>query len=99
MGIHYYIFISAAVFGLGLLTVISAKSVYKLIAGIAIVFSASIINIAAFSGFRGFNPEGQILIFLTVLFCLLNILAGIIILGYRRKKKYIFSSGTGNTDD
>lgn len=98
MGIHYYIFISAAILGLGLLTVISAKSVYKLITGITMVFSASIINIAAFSGFWGFNPEGQIIISLVVLFCSLNILAGIIILGFRRKK-FLFSSFTNNTDD
>ncbi|KXK56442.1 MAG: NAD(P)H-quinone oxidoreductase subunit 4L, chloroplastic [Chlorobi bacterium OLB5] len=99
MGIHYYIFVSAAVLGLGLITVISARSVYKLITGVVLVFSASIINIAAFSGFWGFNPEGQILILLTLFFTFLVMLTGIIILGYRRKKQNILYTGLNISDD
>lgn len=99
MGIHYFIFVSAAILGLGMLTVISAKSIYKIIAGIAVVFSASLINIASFTGFWGFNPEGQIILTFTILFCILNIAAGIILLGYRKQKKFIFSAGIKNTDD
>lgn len=90
MGIHYFIFISAIILGLGLLTVSSAKSVYKLTAGIAVMFAASVINIAAFSGFWGFNPEGQILLTITIIFIVLNLAAGIILFVYQKKRSAIF---------
>jgi len=76
-GINSYIFVTAVLFGLGLLILIRAKEAIRVIIGLSILFSASIINIAAFSGFWNFNAEGQILIFAISFICLLNISAGI----------------------
>lgn len=78
-GINYYIFISAIVFGLGLYTLLSSKEALRVIIALVMLFSSSIINIAAFSSFWGFNPEGQIMIFTISAVCLLNIFAGIIL--------------------
>jgi len=78
-GINYYIFISALVFGLGLYTLLTAKEAIRVIIALVMLFSASLINIAAFSSFWGFNPEGQIIMFTVSAVCLLNISAGIIL--------------------
>ena len=78
-GINYYIFISALVFGLGLYTLLIAKDAIRVLIAFVMLFSASIINIAAFSSFWGFNPEGQIIMFAITAVCLLNLAAGIIL--------------------
>jgi NADH-quinone oxidoreductase subunit K len=76
-GINHFIFISALLFGIGLYILLSGKEAVRVILGLSILFSASILNIAAFSGFWNFNPEGQIIIFIISIVCLLNIAAGI----------------------
>ncbi|HMQ80748.1 MAG TPA: NADH-quinone oxidoreductase subunit K [Ignavibacteria bacterium] len=78
-GINYYIFISALVFGLGLYTLLTAKEAIRVIIALVMLFSASLINIAAFSGFWGFNPEGQLIMFAVTTVCLLNLAAGIVL--------------------
>lgn len=78
-GINYYIFVSAIVLGLGLYTLLTAKEAIRVIIALVMLFSASLINIAAFSSFWGFNPEGQIIIFIVSVACLLNIAAGIVL--------------------
>ncbi len=76
-GINSYIFITAIILGLGLITILTAKETVRVIIGLSVLFSASVINIAAFSGFKNFNPEAQVIMFLTAFVCLLNITAGI----------------------
>ncbi len=76
-GINSYIFMTAIIFGLGLFTLLTAKGSVRVIIGLSILFSASVINIAAFSGLNNFNPEAQVIIFLTAFVCLLNITTGI----------------------
>jgi len=79
-GINFYIFISAIVFAAGLYILLSSKNSVRIITGITMLFSASLINIAAISGVSVFNPEGQILLYLVSIICLLNIAGGIILL-------------------
>jgi len=79
-GINFYIFISAFIFAAGLYVLLSSKNTIRIISGITMLFSASLINIAAISGVSVFNPEGQILLYLVSIICLLNIAAGIILL-------------------
>ena len=78
-GINSYIFVTAIMFGLGLYILLSSKEATRLAIGLVILFSSSIINISAFSGFWDFNAEGQILIFMISFICLPNIIAGIIL--------------------
>lgn len=79
IGINHYIFISVVTFGAGLFVLLTAKESIRVLIGLSMLFSASIINIAAFSGFWNFNPEGQIIIFIISAICLLNISVGIIL--------------------
>ncbi len=78
-GINHFIFISAVMLGIGLYIMFTAKEATRVIIGLSILFSASVLNISAFSGFWNFNAEGQITIFLITAICLLNISAGIIL--------------------
>jgi len=79
-GINFYIFISAIVFAAGLYILLSSKNSVRIITGITMLFSASLINIAAISSVSVFNPEGQVLLYLVSFICLLNIAAGVILL-------------------
>ena len=79
-GINFYIFISAFVFAAGLYVLLSSKNSIRIITGITMLFSASLVNIAAISGVNTFNPEGQILLYLVSIICLLNIAGGVILL-------------------
>lgn len=66
-------------FGIGLYILLTAKEAVRVIIGLSMLFSASILNISSFSGFWNFNTEGQITIFLIAAICILNISAGIIL--------------------
>ena len=79
VGINHYILLSAILFGFGIYTVIAHKNIVRVLIGITLIFSASIINFAAFSGFRNFNPEGQIIIYVLSGTCLLVLAVGAIL--------------------
>jgi len=85
-GINFYIFFSAIVLAAGLYVLLSSRNSIRIITGITMLFSASLINIAAISGVNVFNPEGQILLYLVSIICLLNIAAGILLITLHHKK-------------
>lgn len=76
-GINHYIFLSALLLGLGIITAVSHKNMFRIIAGLVLIFTAGIINIAAFTGIGNFNPEGQIILVLTVLTILITLAIGV----------------------
>lgn len=76
-GINHYIFISALLLGLGILSALSKKNIFRVIAGLALIFTSCLINIAAFTGINNFNPEGQVILFLTVLILIIIMTVGI----------------------
>lgn len=79
VGINHYIFLSAVLLGFGIYSVIAHKNITRILFGITMIFTASIINIAAFSGFKNFNPEGQIFIYTIGGMCLLILFIGVIL--------------------
>ncbi|MBE2225754.1 MAG: hypothetical protein IAE93_00355 [Ignavibacteria bacterium] len=85
-GINFYIFVSAIVFAAGLYVLLSSKNSIRIITGITMMFSASLINIAAIAGVDAFNAEGQILLYLVSFICLLNIAGGILLFTLHQKK-------------
>lgn len=76
-GINHYIFLSAVILGLGIFTAASNKNIFRILSGIALIFTASVINIAAFTGFLQFNPEGQIILYLSAFVIIMTIIIGI----------------------
>lgn len=91
-GINHIIFISAVLLGIGMYILITAKEAIRVIIGLSVLFSASILNISAFSGFWNFNTEGQITIFLVTAICVMNISAGLLlfIIHYKTFKTNLF---------
>ncbi|MBZ0201892.1 MAG: NADH-quinone oxidoreductase subunit K [Ignavibacteria bacterium] len=75
-GINHFIFVSAVIFILGAYSAAGHKNILRVVMGIILMLTAPIINFAAFSGFRNFNPEGQIIIFITSGICILLLITG-----------------------
>jgi NADH:ubiquinone oxidoreductase subunit K len=78
-GINHFVVLSAVIFGFGVLAVILHRSRLKAIIGLSMVFLASLLNIAAFSGSAWFNPQGQIVLLITAVICILVVLTGVFI--------------------
>lgn len=76
VGMNHFILLSAIVLGLGVYTTASGNSALRIISGIAMIFTASLMNFAAFSGLKNFNPEGQIILFMLGAVILLIICVG-----------------------
>lgn len=95
VGINHYILLSAILFGFGIYTVIAHKNIVRVLIGITMIFAASMINFAAFSGFRSFNPEGQIIIYILSAICLIVLFVGAL-LTYNYYKSV---NSTGVTND
>ena len=75
-GINHFLFISALIMGLGIYLLISYKNYFRLLAGLVLIFTAPVLNIAAFEGFSNNYTEGYILIILTGAVCFSIIAAG-----------------------
>lgn len=86
-GINHFIFISTVLFGLGLYSIIAHRNIIKILFGVILIFTASIINFTTFSNFNWFNPEGQIIILILSAICFLLVSIGCI-LGYNYYKEY-----------
>ncbi len=96
VGINHYIFLSAVLLGFGIYTVIAHKNIIRVLSGITLVFTASIINFAAFSGFKSFNPEGQVIIYITAAVCVMTMLTGALLAyTYYRNTKSAELNGNG----
>jgi NADH-quinone oxidoreductase subunit K len=88
IGINHFIFISALLFGLGLYTVITNRNLIKTMLGISLLFSASLLNIAAFSGSVNFDPEGQLILYgVSILIILIMVTGCFFVSRYYRKYK------------
>lgn len=77
-GINHYIFLSAVILGLGIYAVVSHKNIFRILAGLVLIFTASAINIAALTGISNYNAEGQIILYLTVFIVIMTLFIGAI---------------------
>lgn len=59
MGLGGYLFVSAILFGLGIVCTIARKNVIYVLMGIELILNAANLNLVAFSRFAG-NLDGQI---------------------------------------
>ena len=78
-GINHYIYISAILLGIGIFLTAFHKNIVKNLMGIFLIFLASVLNFAAFSGLLNFNIEGQFIVFSISAICLMTILVGIVL--------------------
>ena len=59
MGVGAYVAVSAALFGLGIVTIVVRRNVLYVLMGIEMILNAANINFVAFSRFNGGQLDGQ----------------------------------------
>lgn len=64
VGINHFLVISSVMIGLGLYAVIAGRHLWKIFAGLFLMFAAPLLNIAAVSGFNAFHSGSQIALFI-----------------------------------
>ncbi len=68
MGLGAYVGVSAALFALGLICIISRRNILYVLFGVEMVMNAAMINFAAFNHFNGGGLEGRVfVVFLIIL--------------------------------
>ena len=60
IGLPHYLIISAALFSLGLMAVLSRKNAVNVLMGIELILNSANINLVAFSRFSSANLDGQL---------------------------------------
>jgi NADH-quinone oxidoreductase subunit K len=60
IGLNHYLFISAALFSLGMICVFIRKNAVNVLMGIELILNSANINLVAFSRFAAGNLNGQI---------------------------------------
>jgi NADH:ubiquinone oxidoreductase subunit K len=61
IGLAHYLVISAALFSLGIMAVLTRKNAVNVLMGIELILNSANINLVAFSRFSAGNVHGQIL--------------------------------------
>jgi NADH-quinone oxidoreductase subunit K len=60
IGLVHYLFVSTALFTLGVLAVITRRNAILVLMGIELILNSANINFIAFSRFNGFHLDGQV---------------------------------------
>jgi NADH-quinone oxidoreductase subunit K len=60
IGLHQYLVISAALFSLGIMGVLTRKNAVNVLMGVELILNSANINLVAFSKFSAGNLNGQI---------------------------------------
>jgi NADH-quinone oxidoreductase subunit K len=60
IGLNHYLFISAALFSLGIMCVFIRKNAVNVLMGLELILNSANINLVAFSKFSSGNLDGQI---------------------------------------
>jgi len=60
IGLNHYLFVSAALFSLGVMGVLTRKNAVNVLMGIELILNSANINLVAFSRYSAANMDGQI---------------------------------------
>ena len=60
IGLEHYLFVSAALFSLGIMGVLTRKNAVNVLMGIELILNSANLNLVAFSRFSAANLKGQI---------------------------------------
>ena len=60
IGLHHYLAISAALFSLGILCVLTRKNAVNVLMGVELILNSANLNLVAFSKFSAGNLSGQV---------------------------------------
>ena len=67
MGLGAYVAVSAALFGLGIVTIISRRNIIYILMGIEMILNAANINFVAFNRFGGDGLDGRMFAIFTII--------------------------------
>ena len=88
--LQHFLFISAALFSLGLFAVITRKNAIQILMGIELMINASILNIVAFGKYYKIDNTGQVFgLFIIVLAAAAVAVALVIIMNLYKRVKTI----------
>jgi NADH:ubiquinone oxidoreductase subunit K len=88
--LQHFLFISAALFSLGLFAVITRKNAIQILMGIELMINASILNIVAFGKYDKIDNTGQVFgLFIIVLAAAAVAVALVIIMNLYKRVKTI----------
>ena len=60
IGLYHFLIISAALFSLGLMAVLTRKNAVHVLMGVELILNSANINLVAFSRYSAFNMNGQL---------------------------------------
>lgn len=60
IGLHHYLIISAALFSLGVMAVLTRRNAVNVLMGIELILNSANLNLVAFSRFSAGNLNGQV---------------------------------------
>jgi NADH:ubiquinone oxidoreductase subunit K len=60
IGLHHYLIISAALFSLGLMGVLTRKNAVNVLMGVELILNSANLNLVAFSKYSAGNLSGQV---------------------------------------
>ena len=86
IGLHHYLFVSAALFSIGLFGLLLRRSLLMILLSIELILNAANLSFVTFSAFSG-DLSGQVVVFFTMIVAAAEVTVGlsILILLYRKK--------------
>jgi NADH-quinone oxidoreductase subunit K len=93
VGLHHYLVVSALLFAIGLVGMLTRRSILLILLSIELILNSANLSFVAFSSFRG-DLAGQVVVFFTMIVAAAEVTVGlaIVVLLYRKK-------ATTNVDD
>lgn len=86
IGLHHYLFVSAALFVIGLLGILLRKNILMILLSAELILNAANLSFVSFSSFLG-DLSGQVVVFFTMIVAAAEVTVGlaIVVLLYRKK--------------
>ncbi len=86
IGIHHYLFVSAALFAIGLVGMLTRKNALMVLLSIELILNAANLSFVAFSAYRA-DLSGQVVVFFTMIVAAAEVTVGlaIVVLLFRKK--------------
>src|SRR3989338_6361916 len=87
IGLHHYLIVSALLFSIGLVGMLTRRSALMILLSIELILSAANLSFVSFSSFLG-NLTGQVVVFFTMIVAAAEVTVGlaIVVLLFRKKE-------------
>ncbi len=93
IGLHHYLAVSALVFAIGLVGLLTRRNILMILLSIELILNSANLSFVAFSSYRG-DLSGQVVVFFAMIVAAAEVTVGlaVVVLLYRKK-------GSINADD